>query len=169
MDATKATLTVAGAVAAVYFGSKLLRRAHETKAAPPKLTRVLTFKASSVIDWIPRLATIFTAIDKSANGTVEVDELATFMKQADDSEEVRSTMGHLDLNEDGVVTFEEFSKYFMLLQTLIAPRRFKEMLDKEPSPSPKKNSVKWNKKSIGPIIELVGHEIANNSTKIWIL
>tara|TARA_B110001452_G_scaffold234296_1_gene212510 strand:+ start:1440 stop:1799 length:360 start_codon:yes stop_codon:yes gene_type:complete len=37
-------------------------------------------------------------------------------------------MAHLDVDSNGKVTFEEFTKYFLLLQTLVAPRRFREML-----------------------------------------
>ena len=37
-------------------------------------------------------------------------------------------MAHLDVDANGKVTFEEFTKYFLLVQTLVAPRRFSEML-----------------------------------------
>lgn len=37
-------------------------------------------------------------------------------------------MAHLDVDSNGKVTFEEFTKYFLLVQTLVAPRRFREML-----------------------------------------
>ena len=67
-------------------------------------------------------------IDTTNDGIIELAELNSFIRATDDSGTVLATMAHLDADANGQVTFEEFTKYFLLVQTLVAPRRFREML-----------------------------------------